>query len=105
MKARLTHPIFKVVSDCAEEMNLQAFVIGGWVRDALLNRPCKDIDFVCLGSGIELAENVSKKLGAGYQVSVYKNFGTATIKLPPNAASEYEGFDIEFVGARKESYS
>src|SRR5688572_7054791 len=97
MHSRLTHPIFKVVSDCAEEMNLQSFVIGGWVRDVLLNRPCKDIDFVCLGSGIELAEKVSKKLGDGYQVTVYKNFGTATIK--------YGDFDIEFVGARKESYS
>lgn len=105
MHSKLTHPIFKVVSDCAEEMNLQAFVIGGWVRDSLLNRPCKDIDFVCLGSGIELAEKVSKKLGDNYHVTIYKNFGTANIKLAPNAASGYEDLDIEFVGARKESYS
>lgn len=97
MHSRLTHPIFKVVSDCAEEMDLQAFVIGGWVRDSLLNRLCKDIDFVCLGSGVELAERVAKKLGNNHQVTVYKNFGTANIK--------YGDFDIEFVGARKESYA
>src|ERR1035437_7178230 len=96
MKAKLTHPIFEIVSTCAEEINVQAFVVGGWVRDVLLNRTCKDIDFVCVGSGIELAEQVAKKLGDNYRVTVYKNFGTANIK--------YEDFDIEFVGARKESY-
>lgn len=96
MKNKLTHPIFKIVSDCAEELNMPAFVIGGWVRDLLLNRPCKDIDFVCVGSGIELAERVAKKIGDNSHVTVYKNFGTANIK--------YEDFEIEFVGARKESY-
>ena len=96
MKDKLTHPIFKIVSDSAEEMGLQTFVIGGWVRDILLNRPCKDIDFVCLGSGIGLAELVAKKLGSDHHVTVYKNFGTANIK--------YQDFEIEFVGARKESY-
>lgn len=77
-------------------MGADAFVIGGWVRDLFLKRECKDIDFVCIGSGIELAERVAKKLGEGYHVNVYRNFGTANIK--------YEDFDIEFVGARKESY-
>ncbi len=96
MQEKLTHPIFKIVSDCAEEMGVQAFVIGGWVRDLLLNRPCKDIDFVCIGSGIELAERVAKKLGGDYHVNVYKNFGTAQIT--------YQDYIIEFVGARKESY-
>src|ERR1035441_7876046 len=96
MKEKLTHPIFKIVSDCAEAINVQAYVVGGWVRDVILNRTCKDIDFVCLGSGIELAEQVAKKLGDDYHVTVYKNFGTANIK--------YEDFEIEFVGARKESY-
>ena len=96
MKDKLTHPIFKIVSEAAEETKVQAFVIGGWVRDLLLNRPCKDIDFVCLGSGIELAERVAEKLGPDFHVTVYKNFGTANIK--------YEDFEIEFVGARKESY-
>ncbi|MEK6617024.1 MAG: HD domain-containing protein [Bacteroidota bacterium] len=97
MREKLNHPIFKIVSDCAEEMNTQAFVIGGWVRDLLLNRQCKDIDFVCIGSGIELAERAAKKLGDNFHVTVYKNFGTANIK--------YDDVEIEFVGARKESYS
>jgi len=104
MKDKLSHPIFKIVSDCSEEMNVPVFVIGGWVRDVLLNRPCKDIDFVCLGSGIELAERVSKKLGPDHPVTVYRNFGTANIKLPAAEAPGNEVFEIEFVGARKESY-
>lgn len=96
MKAKLTHPIFSVISKCATEMDIPVYVIGGWVRDLLLNRPCKDIDIVAIGSGIELAQHVAKKLGNRYHVNVYKNFGTAQIV--------YEDYDIEFVGARKESY-
>ncbi len=96
MKTKLTHPIFEVIAACADEMNVQAFVIGGWVRDLLLNRPCKDIDIVAIGSGIELAERVATKLGNKYHVNIFKNFGTAQIV--------YEDYDIEFVGARKESY-
>ncbi|MBL7884230.1 MAG: HD domain-containing protein [Bacteroidia bacterium] len=96
MKTQLSHPIFKVISECADEMNVQAFVIGGWVRDLLLNRPCKDIDIVAIGSGIELAEAVANKLGGKHQVTIFKSFGTAQIV--------YEDYDIEFVGARKESY-
>lgn len=96
MKAKLTHPIFQIISEAIEEMNIPAYVIGGWVRDLFLNRPCKDIDIVAIGSGIELAERVSAKLGSRYHVNVYKNFGTAQIV--------YEDYDIEFVGARKESY-
>ena len=96
MKTKLTHPIFNIISECADEMNIPAYVIGGWVRDLLLNRPSKDIDIVALGSGIELAEVVAKKLGNNYHVNIYKNFGTAQIV--------YEDYDIEFVGARKESY-
>ncbi len=96
MEAKLTHPIFKIISVCATEMNSSAYVIGGWVRDLLLNRPSKDIDIVAIGSGIELAQHVAKKLGDKYQVHVYKNFGTAQIL--------YEDYNIEFVGARKESY-
>lgn len=75
---------------------MQAYVIGGWVRDLILGRPCKDIDIVAIGSGIELAEEVSKKLGSKYHVNIYKNFGTAQIA--------YDDYDIEFVGARRESY-
>lgn len=96
VKTKLTHPIFKIISECASEMNIPAYVIGGWVRDLLLNRPCKDIDIVAIGSGIDLAQKVAKKLGNKYHVNVYKNFGTAQIV--------YEDYDIEFVGARKESY-
>ncbi len=77
-------------------MNIPAYVIGGWVRDLLLDRPSKDIDIVAIGSGIDLAQKVAKKLGNKYHVNVYKNFGTAQIV--------YEDYDIEFVGARKESY-
>ena len=96
MKTKLTHPIFKIISECADEMNIPAYVIGGWVRDLLLERPCKDIDVVAIGSGIDLAQAVAKKLGNKYHVNIYKNFGTAQIV--------YEDYDIEFVGARKESY-
>lgn len=96
MKTKLTHPIFKIISECASEMNIPAYVIGGWVRDLLLNRPSKDIDIVAIGSGIDLAQKVAKKLGNKYHVNVYKNFGTAQIV--------YEDYDIEFVGSRKESY-
>ncbi len=103
MKTKLTHPVFKIISQCADEMNIDAYVIGGWVRDLHLNRPCKDIDIVAVGPkneirkiGIELATAVAKKLGNKFHVNVYKNFGTAQIV--------YEDYDIEFVGARKESY-
>lgn len=96
LKTKLTHPIFPVISEAATEMKVQAFVIGGWVRDLILQRPCKDIDIVAVGSGIELAELVAKKLGDSYHVNVFKNFGTAQLV--------YEDYDIEFVGARKESY-
>ncbi len=96
MKAHLTHPVFKIISECSAEMNIASYVIGGWVRDLLLKRPCKDIDIVAIGSGIDLAQKVSNKLGKEFQVTVFKNFGTAQIK--------YHDYDIEFVGARKESY-
>lgn len=96
LKSTLTHPVFNTIAECAGDMGVSAYVIGGWVRDVLLNRPCKDIDIVAIGSGIELAENVAKKLGNNYHVAVYKNFGTAQIV--------YEDYNIEFVGARKESY-
>ncbi len=91
----LTHPIFKVVSEVADEMGLRTYVIGGYVRDLMLERPCKDIDFVVVGSGMAVAEKAAEKLG-GLKVAVFKNFGTANFN--------YEGYEIEFVGARKESY-
>lgn len=96
MQLPLTHPIFKILSDIADEKNIDAYVIGGYVRDLILHRPSKDIDVVVLGNGIELAEAAARKLG-NLTVSVFKNFGTAMFR--------HKGIEIEFVGARKESYN
>ena len=90
----LDHKIFTIVSDTAAELGVRAFVIGGYVRDCFLGRPSKDIDIVVEGSGIELAEAVGAKVRSN--VSVFRNFGTAMLR--------YRGIEIEFVGARKESY-
>lgn len=88
--------VFEVIHQCAVELNQETYVVGGFVRDLLLKRPSKDIDIVSVGSGIELAGRVAKKLGKKDSLAVFKSFGTAMIK---------EGdFEIEFVGARKESY-
>jgi putative nucleotidyltransferase with HDIG domain len=89
-------PVFKVIAAAAEELNVPAYVIGGYVRDLILYRPSKDIDIVAIGSGIELAEKVARLLGNNVHVNVYRNFGTAQIT--------FEDLIIEFVGARKESY-
>lgn len=97
LKSQLTLPVFKTVSEVAESQGLETYVVGGYVRDLLLKRSSKDIDFVCVGSGISLAKAVQKALGADLPLSVFKNFGTAMIK---NGEQE-----LEFVGARKESYS
>lgn len=89
--------VFKVVEQEAQSLQMQTFVIGGYVRDLILGRPSKDIDIVTLGSGIELAKKVAKALNPKMKVSVFKNFGTAQFK--------YKGVELEFVGARKESYN
>lgn len=88
------HPIFDIISTESQKLGLETYVIGGWVRDLILKRPSKDVDFVCVGSGINLAESVAQRLNA--KVNVFKNFGTAMIR-----EKEWE---LEFVGARKESY-
>lgn len=88
--------IFKIVHQAAHQINQPVFVIGGFVRDLLLDRPCKDLDFVTKGSGIRLAEEVAKILGTS-QITVFKNYGTAMIK--------HDDYELEFVGARKESYN
>jgi poly(A) polymerase len=90
----LENKIFEIVSLAAAEQGVRAFAIGGFVRDCFLERPCKDIDIVVEGSGIALAEKVGEKVGS--KVAVFKNFGTAMLR--------YKGLEIEFVGARKESY-
>jgi len=94
--SNIQQAIFKIIAEAADELNIETYVVGGYVRDLLLDRESKDVDIVCVGSGIELAKNVSKKLKLKGDVKVFKNFGTAMLKTP-----EYE---VEFVGARKESY-
>lgn len=95
MQEYLSHPIFSILAEIAAENNIETYVIGGYVRDLLLHRPSKDIDIVVHGSGIELAQLAARRLG-NLNVSVFKNFGTAMF--------HYKGMEIEFVGARKESY-
>jgi len=94
MKQHLQHPVFKTIANLATEQQVQAYAIGGFVRDIFLNRLSKDIDIVVVGNGIEFAEAVAKKLKV--KVSVFKSFGTAMLK--------YQDVEVEFVGARKESY-
>ncbi len=92
---KLKHPVFKVVSQIISEKGLEAYVIGGFVRDLLLERPSKDIDIVVVGNGMELAQAAGEKLRVK-KVNLFKNFGTAQFN--------YKDLDVEFVGARKESY-
>lgn len=97
LKEALTQPIFKKIGEVADALGLECYVVGGYVRDFLLQRDLpSDIDFVTIGSGIELAKAVSEKLGQGSKVTVFKTYGTAML--------QHEGLDLEFVGARKESY-
>jgi poly(A) polymerase len=93
----LNQNIFKQIAQCADELNVDAYVIGGFVRDIIMNRPTKDIDVVTIGKGIDLAKKLHSKLGEEAHLSVFKNFGTAQIK--------FRDLEIEFVGARKESYN
>lgn len=95
LSKEIEHEVFKAVSRVGHENGMSAFVIGGFVRDLILKRPSKDIDFVVLGSGLKMAEWVAKELGVK-KVAYYKNFGTAAFK--------FNDLEIEFVGARKESY-
>jgi len=98
LEQALQHNIFKIISQSAKELSLDAYVIGGYVRDHILNRGThKDIDIVAIGSGIALAKHVAKNLPNRPKVQVFKTYGTAML--------QYEDIEVEFVGARKESYS
>ncbi|MFL2574229.1 MAG: CCA tRNA nucleotidyltransferase [Flavobacteriales bacterium] len=98
LKDSLNHPIFSTISIVADKLDFPTYVVGGWVRDLILKRKRKieDIDFVCIGSGIKLAERVCLELGSKAVLKVFKNFGTAMIS--------FNGENFEFIGARKESY-
>ena len=132
----LNQEVFHLISDAADALHLECYVVGGYVRDIFLERPSNDIDVVVVGSGIALAQEVKKRLGRRAHLSVFKNFGTAQVKAPSNLPPEgeailpphpsnlplegeailpphpsnlpFEGeamMELEFVGARKESYS
>lgn len=92
----LTHPVYEIASHVADELGISAYAVGGVVRDMFLNRKSKDIDIVVVGSGIAFAQAVAKAISPHIEVSVFKNFGTARFR--------YENTEVEFVGARKESY-
>ena len=98
LKMNLNHEIFKIISSVSEELSLETYLVGGYVRDLILNRSQKkDIDVMCIGSGIDLAKTVKKRLNTKLKLSIFKRFGTAMI--------QFKDFQVEFVGARKESYS
>jgi len=94
---KLSHPIFEVLTESADALQLETYLIGGFVRDLILRRPSKDIDVMCVGSGIELAQETANRLGKKAKFAFFKNYGTAQVK--------YGDVEIEFVGARKESYT
>ena len=135
LSSLLDHPIFHIVGTAADDMGVECYVVGGYVRDLFLERPSKDIDIVCVGSGIDLARAVAKRIGRKAHLSVFKNFGTAQVKVnhfnvrsaqcdapdlengngndncrsaqsdAPHLENENEDLELEFVGARRESYS
>ena len=94
---RLEAPVFRLLTEAADSLGLECYLVGGYVRDLFLERPTNDIDVVVVGSGIRMAETFAARLGSGAHLSVFRNFGTAQVK--------YRHQEIEFVGARKESYS
>ena len=97
LKEKFAGKIFQQIQQTADELHLECYVVGGYVRDLFLERPSMDIDVVVVGSGIAMAEALGERLGKGAHVAVFKNFGTAQVK--------YRGQELEFVGARKESYT
>jgi len=100
LKNNLNHPVFKIVSAVADEMQVKCYAIGGYVRDVIMQRPSVDIDIVVMGSGIELAQKVASRISKDITVNVFKSFGTAMFHY----YYDDKNWQIEFVGARKESY-
>lgn len=97
LKTLLDTPLFRQIGNAADKLGMECYVVGGYVRDLFLERPSKDIDCLVVGSGITVAEELGRQLGKGAHISVFRNFGTAQLK--------YHKQEIEFVGARRESYS
>jgi tRNA nucleotidyltransferase/poly(A) polymerase len=102
LEEKLNFPVFKLIQEAADSLGLETYVVGGYVRDAIMNRPCKDIDVVTIGSGIKLANRLHDLLGSKTsKVTVFRNFGTAMLNYKDGEVV----WQIEFVGARKESYN
>ena len=101
----LDQDIFHLIGDVADEMGVECYVVGGYVRDIFLERPSNDIDVVVVGSGIAVAEALKKRLGKKAHLSVFRNFGTAQVKVANSQQPTANSLEVEFVGARKESYS
>ena len=97
LRQDIDNEIFHLIGDVADELGREAYVVGGYVRDIFLKRCSTDIDFVTIGSGIELAQKVSERLGKKSHLSVFATYGTAQVK--------WKNLELEFVGARRESYS
>lgn len=97
LRQALDRPVFRLISETADALGRECYVVGGWVRDFFLHRPSTDVDIVTVGSGIELATAFARRLGKKASLAVFRNFGTAQVK--------WKGMEVEFVGARKESYS
>lgn len=97
LKSDIDKEIFHLVGSVADELNCDTYVVGGYVRDLFLNRPSKDVDFVTVGSGVKLAESVVQRLGKKAHLSVFATYGTAQVK--------WQSYELEFVGARRESYN
>ena len=94
----LDHDIFKIISDTSDDLKIETYIVGGFVRDLIIDKSVKkDIDIMCIGSGIDLAKAIQKKINPKTKVNIFKRYGTAMIN--------FKGFQIEFVGSRKESYS
>ena len=101
----LDRPVFHLIGDAADRLGVECYVVGGYVRDIFLERPSDDIDVVVVGSGIAVAEELKRQLGRKAHLSVFKNFGTAQVKIRGEKLGVKGEIEVEFVGARKESYS